>query len=521
MRGAPLRRTIRPGPGVGGATEEVFHYDGVGRTAMAYASGGDGPVAEDGALVTQTNFAHDVHGNVLSERQFVGNVISWQIDATYDDAHNRRTLRYLSGFLQRNLSFEIDPLNRVREIRDGAADVIARYDYLGAATSRRTAGNGVVLDVAFDALKRPTAMTHRAGGGAGANLAGFEYAYGPAHEKEFERRTGLQTRGAFAAGVEPAQGVADVYRHDGLYQLTAAKLGVPDAAAGRSYDSYLSFLREERYDFDDAGNRKTVARDEPGTAGSLETYNAIGGGGYLADALNRIVSLDTTPRVHDANGNLTDDGERQFRYDYRNRLIEVRRKSDGEVLSRHGYDGLGRRVWKQVRRETAPGVFEAENLVFGYDGEQLVTEASDAGVAGGLFKPRRTWVYGNGIDEVLERQDLDADLVPSAQYFFHENALGSVHLVTDAGGNPVEKYEYDPWGKPRFFAWSGGAGGGWTETGESAIGNDRLFTGREWDAESGLYYYRARHYDPRTGRFVSPDPLYRDREGYLYARNSP
>lgn len=38
-------------------------------------------------------------------------------------------------------------------------------------------------------------------------------------------------------------------------------------------------------------------------------------------------------------------------------------------------------------------------------------------------------------------------------------------------------------------------------------GNGYTYTGREWDKETGLYYYRARYYDPIEGRFISKDPI--------------
>ncbi|MBI1912831.1 MAG: RHS repeat-associated core domain-containing protein, partial [Deltaproteobacteria bacterium] len=39
------------------------------------------------------------------------------------------------------------------------------------------------------------------------------------------------------------------------------------------------------------------------------------------------------------------------------------------------------------------------------------------------------------------------------------------------------------------------------------IRNAYTFTGREYDSETGLYYYRARYYDPEAGRFIGKDPI--------------
>ncbi len=50
------------------------------------------------------------------------------------------------------------------------------------------------------------------------------------------------------------------------------------------------------------------------------------------------------------------------------------------------------------------------------------------------------------------------------------------------------------------------------------------YTGRELDSESGLYYYRARYFDPQTGRFISEDPIGfagRDSNLYRYVINNP
>jgi RHS repeat-associated protein len=59
----------------------------------------------------------------------------------------------------------------------------------------------------------------------------------------------------------------------------------------------------------------------------------------------------------------------------------------------------------------------------------------------------------------------------------------------------------------------------WPGTG---YGN-KAFTGREWDPEVQLYYYRARYYDPKPGRFVSEDPLrfIAGNNFYTYVENNP
>ena len=86
--------------------------------------------------------------------------------------------------------------------------------------------------------------------------------------------------------------------------------------------------------------------------------------------------------------------------------------------------------------------------------------------------------------------------------------------VTDAVAPGVgfsSSREYDPWGNLI----------------DGDVGSGYAFTGREWDAETGLYYYRARYYDPKIGRFISEDPLplverpVSQVNAYAYVRNSP
>ncbi len=120
-----------------------------------------------------------------------------------------------------------------------------------------------------------------------------------------------------------------------------------------------------------------------------------------------------------------------------------------------------------------------------------ITEYDGAGTS------LRKFVYGPGIDEPICLIDA-ADA--NALYYYHLDGLGSVVALCDVNSVPVERYAYDVFGRPTIR----NAAGAVIE--ESAFGNPYLFTGRAYDAETALYYYRARYYDYYTGRFLQPDP---------------
>lgn len=116
-----------------------------------------------------------------------------------------------------------------------------------------------------------------------------------------------------------------------------------------------------------------------------------------------------------------------------------------------------------------------------------------------------------GMDEPLS--------VRSGQhYYYHQDRLGSVVILSDLQGIPIQQYDYDSFGNPITFSRNGTE----IELGDLPIENPYLFSGREFDRESGLYYHRARYYNPQIGRFLSEEPLSIDGPNlYWYARNNP
>jgi RHS repeat-associated protein len=92
---------------------------------------------------------------------------------------------------------------------------------------------------------------------------------------------------------------------------------------------------------------------------------------------------------------------------------------------------------------------------------------------------------------------------PAATYYALKDVQNTVHAFVNGSGQIVERYEYDAWGNPTVCDASGSE----ISNGQSQIGNRYLWQGREYDYETKLYYFRARWYNPETGRWLSKDPI--------------
>jgi RHS repeat-associated protein len=287
----------------------------------------------------------------------------------------------------------------------------------------------------------------------------------------------------------------------------------------------------------DAIERLTAVKD--GGGASLESYT-------LDQEGNRIASHKSTFHVTDAANRLQEDEKTQFEYDVNGNMVRKTVKASGLTwrysytvydelasASRHSssdpaspalekvayvFDALGRRV--------AERRFDAANALTGgmnfhYDGEEVAHEIEVN--AAGVATNGRWTTHSDGTDDLLAvtlqagtgavspTAATSGPAAPSnASFYYHTDHQGSVRAITDGSGAVTNSYAYDSYGT--------------AEESVESLSQRFRYTGREYDALTGLYHYRARAYDPETARFLQEDPLWfgaRDLNIYRMAWNNP
>jgi len=469
------QRAIARGAGVQGTTLELYQLDGANR--MTRAENRDGVTT-----IAVSQFFYDTLSQMDKEVQQIGALAAKTITCTLDGVGNRLSCTYPAG---RVITHVCDQVNRIMQVKQGA-DVLAGIQYAGRREARRGYLNGILKEVTYDQVRRATQIRHV--NGAGQEKAKLQYAYTPTHNRKYEHRV--------------HDGKGDVYRYDGIYQVTGVKFGVPSADINptKAFADYLTWDNKHEWTIDPVGNRKTMDRDAV-----VEQYNHVGGT-YQPDPMNEYYNVGGVAKTQDNNGNLTNDGTQTYVYDYRNELLKVTRISDGAVLGDYKYDAGGRRVERVAGTTTHRYYWMGWQLLEARNGADAVVESH---------------VWGNWIDELLT-----SDLGTSGtRYFFLDNAIGSICQATTAAGLVCEEFKYrDIYGKVDVYSCvDSGASRTCTLVSGTVIGNRHLFQGREWDSEAGLYQFRARALSPGMGRFPQRDTIDDDPLGnrYRYVVNNP
>jgi len=281
------------------------------------------------------------------------------------------------------------------------------------------------------------------------------------------------------------------YVYDGLSRLTALT----------NYKG-TDILSSYTYTYDSNGNILTTTETVGAVQNSVE---------YTYDKLNRIASVSGTKGAdsyyeYDARGNRKANFEQIdylseesaiFIYDAEDNLD---RSQVGDNITHFEYSANGYRYFKRENSDMP------EYYVYDPDGRlQAVAALVQLSMTDGssLYTMYPVTQYIWGPDRVLAK----IDKLTNKSYYYLYNGHGDVVQIVDTSGAVKNTYDYDVWGN--FLKK------------EETTENHFTYFGQTYDETTGLYYLRARYYDPTIGRFTQQDPAEDGYNWYIYGNQNP
>ncbi len=456
--------------------------------------------AMEDANGNRTTFSYDANGNLLQKSQPNGKTVSW----TYD-ALNRPLSQ---DYAENTDHFTYDAEGNLVQAYNNDVTLTSTYDALHRLTAKSVSTWGKTVSYAYDAAGNRLSMTDPDG-------ATTTYAYDANYRltalvNPFGETTGfIYDPGGRLTRQNNANGSSARY----LYDAAGKILKVSHLNAANDTLSYFN------YSYDDAGNR--IATTDPSGASAygydgsfrldsvhysngdteLFSYDNVGNRlqrtlngaptAYSYNSSNMLLTAGNEAFAFDPNGNQTLKNVAAdtilYEYDALNRLRKVTFPSG--AMNEFAYDPFGNRISLTDSTGATTRFFN--------DGLNTLLEMNSSGAT--IAK----YTANAGLDQWLSMRR------GGQSYFYHQDALGSVAGLSNAGGAVVRSYQYDVFGKIR------------SQTG--SLLNPYTYTGQRLDSQTGLHYFRARYYDQATGRFTSRDPLgFTTGENlYGYVMNNP
>ena len=475
-------------------------------------------------------FEYDAVGNQIQSTDRKGRTTYFE----YDPLHRLTQETWSESVTTvREIQFTYDPASNMLSASDADSSYAFTYDPLNRPVTESNAGTPgspeIVLAHAYDDVGNRLSVTDNLGAGVqsvydnrdllvqrtwqGAEIdsARVEFDYdGRANLFEIRRFDSI-------ASAQPVS--QSTYSYDPSGRLTELQhldaLGAVFADYDYVYDLADQVTQETHhgdsfgYTYDPLGQLTETERSNgPDESFSYDANGSRIGAGLIVGPNNQITSDDVFDYSYDDEGNLVTKTEvatgevAEYKYDHRNRLTQVHlRSAVGVLLSEasYTYDVFNRRIAKLVDPDGS-GPISPVRTSFVYDGEHIWAEFD------GSDDVINRFLFSEHIDDVLARYR------PGEGTVWHlTDRQGTVRDQIDSTGDAINHTDYGSFGNVL------------SETNPDSA--DRFkYTGREFDIETGLHYFRSRYYDATQGRFITEDPIGFDGGDlnlYRYVGNSP